>query len=98
MRFLDGSSVQIIYIENPRYERHHTRCWARGLKQDGVWRVLEAEKESGGNGRLETDKGLSEGELPGTSLVAQWLKTLPANGGDLGSNPGPGRSHIPQSN
>ena len=33
-----------------------------------------------------------------TSLVAEWLKTPPANAGDTGSSPGPGRSHVPQSN
>ena len=46
-----------------------------------------------------------------TSLVAQWLrihllglpsgtvvKNLPANAGDTGSSPGPGRPHMPQSN
>ena len=28
-----------------------------------------------------------------TSLVAQWTKNLPANAGDAGSIPGPGRFH-----
>ena len=32
------------------------------------------------------------------SLVAQWFKNLPANAGDMGSSPGLGRSHMPQSN
>ena len=32
------------------------------------------------------------------SLVAQWLKNLPANAGDTGSSPGLGRSHMPRSN
>ena len=35
--------------------------------------------------------------LVGTSLVAQWLRP-PANAGDTGSIPGPGRSHMPWSN
>ena len=26
------------------------------------------------------------------------VKNLPANAGDMGSSPGPGRSHIPRSN
>ena len=26
------------------------------------------------------------------------VESLPANAGDMGSNPGPGRSHMPQSN
>ena len=33
-----------------------------------------------------------------TSLVVQWLENLPADAGDTGSNPGPGRSHMLQSN
>ena len=33
----------------------------------------------------------------GASLVAQWLRT-PANAGDMGSSPGPGRSHMLRSN
>ena len=32
------------------------------------------------------------------ALVAQWLKNLPASAGDMGSSPGPGRSHMPRSN
>ena len=34
----------------------------------------------------------------GTSLVAQWLRNPPANAGDTGSIPGPGRCHMPRSN
>ena len=34
----------------------------------------------------------------GASLVAQWLRLLPANAGDTGSSPGLGRSHMPRSN
>ena len=36
-----------------------------------------------------TDKGFSGGAM---------VKNLPANAGDTGSSPGPGRSHTPQSN
>ena len=32
------------------------------------------------------------------SLVVQWFESPPANAGDTGSGPGPGRSHVPQSN
>ena len=38
------------------------------------------------------DKG--EGDLPGGTVV----EGPPANAGDTGSSPGPGRSHMPQSN
>ena len=34
------------------------------------------------------------GGFPGGALV----KNLPANAGDKGSSPGPGRSHMPRSN
>ena len=37
-------------------------------------------------------------ELAWTSLEVQWIKNLPANAGDMGSVPGPGRSHTLQSN
>ena len=38
-------------------------------------------------------KKASEG-FPGGAVV----KNPPANAGDMGSSPGPGRSHMPQSN
>ena len=34
------------------------------------------------------------GDFPGGAVV----KNPPANAGDMGSSPGPGRSHMPQSN
>ena len=34
------------------------------------------------------------GDFPGSSVV----KSSPATAGDAGSNPGPGRSHMPRSN
>ena len=34
------------------------------------------------------------GNFPGGAVV----KNLPANAGDTGSSPGPGRSHMPRSN
>ena len=33
-------------------------------------------------------------DFPGGTVV----KNLPANAGDMGSSPGPGRSHMPRSN
>ena len=33
-------------------------------------------------------------DFPGGAVV----KNLPANAGDMGSSPGPGRSHMPRSN
>ena len=44
--------------------------------------------------RIETCiKKIQEG-FPGGAMV----KNLPANAGDMGSSPGPGRSHMPWSN
>ena len=37
---------------------------------------------------------LTKEGFPGDTVV----KNLPANAGDMGSSPGPGRSHMPQSN
>ena len=42
---------------------------------------------------IETTKSLFEG-LPGGTMV----KSPPANAGDTGSIPGPGRSHMPRVN
>ena len=37
-------------------------------------------------------------EIAGASLVAQMVKNLPANAGDMGSISGPGRSHMQWNN
>ena len=37
-------------------------------------------------------------ELAWTSLEVQWIKNLPANAGDMGSVPGPGRFNMLWSN
>ena len=41
----------------------------------------------------KNDKELSKLDFPGGALV----ENLPANAGDMGSSPGPGRYHMPQS-
>ena len=46
-----------------------------------------------GNRKEEQTKPKVRGFLGGTVV-----KNLPANAGDTGSSPGPGRSHMPQSN
>ena len=43
--------------------------------------------------RVTKIKGTDRG-FPGGSVVG----SLPANAGDMGSSPGPGRSHMPWSN
>ena len=43
---------------------------------------------------LSTWKETASGDFPGGAVV----KNLPANAGDTGSIPGPGRSHMLQSN
>ena len=40
------------------------------------------------------EKKNAVGDFPGGAVV----KNLPANSGDTGSSPGPGRSHMPRSN
>ena len=44
--------------------------------------------------KCASSQKLSKGGLPGGAVV----KNLPANAGDTGSIPGPGRSHTPRSN
>ena len=45
--------------------------------------------------KLETTQmSISKRDFPGGAVV----KSPPANAGDMGSIPGPGRSHMPQSN
>ena len=39
-------------------------------------------------------KNIHDGGFPGGAVV----KDLPASAGDMGSSPGPGRSHMPWSN
>ena len=47
------------------------------------------------NNEIETRiKNLPTGGFPGGAVV----KNPPANAGDTGSSPGPGRSHVPQNN
>ena len=64
-------------------------------------RRSEQEREERGNG------GEKEKKLEGTIFkkYTYWdspggavVKNPPANAGDMGSSPGPGRSHLPQSN
>ena len=43
---------------------------------------------------MEVPQKVNNGDFPGGAVV----KNLPANAGDTGLSPGPGRSHIPQSN
>ena len=44
---------------------------------------------------IEIEQGrTTEGDFPGGTVV----KNPPANAGDTGLSPGPGRSHMPQSN
>ena len=44
--------------------------------------------------RIAIIKKSTNRDIPGGTVV----KNLPANAGDMGSSPGPGRSHMPQSN
>ena len=44
--------------------------------------------------RDETESRMRGGDFPGGAVV----KNPPANAGDTGLSPGPGRSHMPRSN
>ena len=44
--------------------------------------------------KIDTLIKISFGGFPGGAVV----KNLPANAGDMGSSPGPGRSHMPPRN
>ena len=64
------------------------------MKLHLLWRQSSEEKtRSMILNHQERDKGIKEG-FPNGSVV----KTLPANVGDMGSIPGPGRSHMPRDN
>ena len=54
-----------------------------------VLMVYSIEKES-----LSSEQKQRRGDFPGGAVV----KNPPANAGDTRSSPGPGRSHMPQSN
>ena len=61
---------------------------------------MEAVLNRGGEGEIGVDgsaimcKGIHLRDFPGGTVV----KNPAANAGDTGSSPGPGRSHMPQSN
>ena len=43
---------------------------------------------------MKVSQKINNRDFPGGAVV----KNPPANSGDMGSSPGPGRSHMPQSN
>ena len=56
--------------------------------------VEEPDKPSFSQGTRVTSTVKSHRDFPGGAVV----KNSPANAGDIGSSPGPGRSHMPRSN
>ena len=50
--------------------------------------------DGGRAGRRQKARKKKSGDFPGGTVA----KNPPANAGDTGSNPGPGRSHMPRSN
>ncbi|XP_059790909.1 uncharacterized protein LOC132372806 [Balaenoptera ricei] len=68
--------------------------WSRGKPpRAGKWFIPLPAFSMGGWGLFSSIKKSFQG-FPGGSVV----KNLPANAGDMGSSPGPGRSHMPRSN
>ena len=68
------------------------------LQGSHQWSRIRANSEQGGGGTQEalfeaSRVQLSQG-FPGGTVV----KNPPADAGDTGSSPGPGRSHMPRSN
>ena len=52
------------------------------------------EKKKRKNVKIYVKRKKKRTDFPGGTVV----KNLPANAGDMGSSPGPGRSHMPRSN
>ena len=71
--------------------RHHaSNAGGMGLILDQGTKIPQAPQHGQ---KKKRRKGMARGFLGG--LV---IKNLPANSGDMGSIPGPGRSHMPWSN
>ena len=60
----------------------------------GVWRAGNWHWRKGRLRHLQVGSRVKHGDFPGGTVV----KNLPANAGDTGLSPGPGRSHMPWSN
>ena len=58
---------------------------------------LQVSGSSDSDSSTEYEEGVVQAEEPG-AVVLEVGKNPPANAGDMGSSPGPGRSHMPQSN
>ena len=84
----------IIYLftetDSPTYKLHEGRdCLSylllRTQHPETAWHII---------GIKYTFKKMNWQDFPGGAVV----KNPPANAGDMGSSPGPGRSHMPRSN
>ena len=60
----------------------------------GMHITRDQSKSKHGVGRSDHSQGITERDFPGGAVV----KNPPANAGDTGSSPSPGRSHMPRSN
>ena len=87
-----GTLFLIVLVLRPTYcmAQNRGRYSGKSLWKEGR---REGRKEGGEEGRLASQKRWW-GDFPGGAVV----KNLPANAGDTGSIPGPGRSHLPRSN
>ena len=65
------------------------------VKKVKGWRNVKKNKDGGED--IVSGEEVNKNLFVGTSPVAQ-CNNLPANAGDMGSSPGPGRSHMPRSN
>ena len=61
-------------------------------------RLQERQDPQDGDQGVGFEQVLSEISVPGDFPCGAAVKNSPANAGDMGSTPGPGRSHMPWNN
>ena len=65
-----------------------------GKNESSIHEIVRKEKQIHAGFAFALQTAKVTGRFPGDAVV----KNPPANAGDLGSSPGPGRSHMPRSN
>ena len=76
-----------MFVKCPLCDKHYAKSWGSGNKENRKKKELKKTKT-----KLLKKKIYFRG-FPGGAVI----KNLPANAGDTGSSPGPGRSHMPRS-
>ena len=91
--FHAGGHAKVLGQENAWSVQGTAECWSEVNRKK-----ITGDEAEGVTGQIVDGlqilfKILGKGFLGGTVV-----KNLPANAGDMGSSPGPGRSHMPRSN